>query len=137
MAQLVVSTGVDGRSTVISRQPLEPGPQLTVLWDFDLAPMEVPPVAGEATDIGVPPGRGRWMLLRQQPGAATPDHHTMTMDLFIVLEGSADLLLDDGPVALTPGDHVRCEGAAHGWRWGPDGCTLAVLNLGAVSRPAT
>ncbi len=133
MALMVVSTGEDGRSKVVSRDPAEGS---SILWQFDASALEVPAVEGDAADIGVAPGHGVWRLLRPAPGTVGARHYTLTMDIYIVLEGSAELLLDDGPLALTQGDHVRCEGAAHGWRWGDDGCTLTVLNLGAVARSA-
>ncbi len=133
MVHVVVSTGEDGRSRVVSSQSMDDAQGLTILWDFELAGLKVPPAPGEPRDLGVPADRGAWKFIRQAPGAVGPMHHTLTMDLWVILQGSCDLLLDEGSVALTAGDVVRCEGASHGWQWGPEGCTIISLNLGATT----
>lgn len=136
MKQLVVST-VNGRSKVVKNEPLEASQSLTLLWEFAPGTIEVPDVPGQWTDIGVQTGRANWLLWHQPPGATTDLHHSMTMDLFIILAGSATLHLDDESIDLEAGDHVRCEGANHKWEWGPGGGSLAILNLSAVARAAT
>jgi quercetin dioxygenase-like cupin family protein len=56
------------------------------------------------------------------------------VDFDSILGGSLELILDDGVHILQAGDCVIINGIDHAWRAGPDGCTMAVLMLGAVNR---
>jgi len=60
-------------------------------------------------------------------------HHTDTVDVDTVLEGSIDLLLDDGPHHLDVGDTAIVAGVDHGWRAGPAGATLSIVVFGTPS----
>ena len=73
---------------------------------------ELPPVlqtAGTAhkLDMGVAAGLA-WMIIRWDPGSEWPPHYTDTIDLDVVLEGTIELVLDDGAHRLEPGDKRRC-----------------------------
>jgi hypothetical protein len=57
-------------------------------------------------------------------------HQTDTLDFDLVVAGSMDLVLDDGPHHLGVNDCVVVTGVDHAWRAGPDGCTLSVFLLG-------
>lgn len=51
------------------------------------------------------------------PGSATPMHQTPSADVGIVIEGSIELLLEDGSVTLARrGDTVVQRGTQHAWR---------------------
>lgn len=55
-------------------------------------------------------------VLLPQRRAATPHHHTLKEELFLVLEGQPSIWLDDELHQLKPGDFVGCpagEGVAH------------------------
>ena len=70
------------------------------------------------------------MIVDYAPGAQTPKHHTDTLDLEIVLQGSLELTLDDGVHHLEVGDIVVMTGVDHAWKAGPLGCRLSVMLVG-------
>lgn len=73
----------------------------------------------------------RWVVSRWAPGSDSPVmHHTDTIDLDLVVAGSIDLVLDDGPHRLQAGDCAVITGVDHAWRAGAEGCTLSVVLLG-------
>jgi uncharacterized cupin superfamily protein len=45
----------------------------------------------------------------------TEMHHSDSVDFSIVLEGTVDLILDDGTHRLGPGDGVVMNGVDHAW----------------------
>lgn len=52
-------------------------------------------------------------------------HATDTLDINIIIEGSVELLLEEGrSVTLGKGDSVVLPGNEHGWRAGPEGVTM-------------
>ncbi len=60
-------------------------------------------------------------------------HHSLTVDLLFTLSGSTEFLLgEDQAIELVAGDLVRLDGAEHGFRGGPDGCVMAVINFEAT-----
>jgi quercetin dioxygenase-like cupin family protein len=60
-------------------------------------------------------------------------HYTDSIDLELVIEGSVVLELDNGDHRLEAGDCVVMNGVDHGWRVGPDGCTVLIAILGTPS----
>jgi naringenin degradation protein FdeH len=82
-------------------------------------------------DVECPPGGTRCRLVRYGPGLTAPLHRTATLDYDMVLAGSVDLLLEDGTeVAMTADDVVVIPGIVHGWRAGPEGCTMFIVMSG-------
>jgi quercetin dioxygenase-like cupin family protein len=71
------------------------------------------------------------MIIRWEPNSEWPPHYTDTVDVDIVLEGSIELVLDDGAHRLEPGDSVVVHGVDHAWRVGEGGCTTCVVAIGA------
>ena len=61
-------------------------------------------------------------------------HHTDTVDFDLVLEGTVELLLDDGAHLLSSGDHAVVTGVDHAWRAGSEGCVLSAVALGSSER---
>jgi quercetin dioxygenase-like cupin family protein len=57
-------------------------------------------------------------------------HRTDTIDYDTVLRGEIVLVLDDEEVVLQPNDCVMLPGVVHGWRCGPDGATISVVQFG-------
>jgi quercetin dioxygenase-like cupin family protein len=80
------------------------------------------------------PGEVTWMTVQFPANGSFDRHHTPTVDFDSILGGSLELILDDGVHILQAGDCVIINGIDHAWRAGPDGCTMAVLMLGAVNR---
>src|SRR5687767_13471296 len=86
---------------------------------------------GELVDLGVMPGMCSWVLWRFEAGGEYPMHHTDTLDFDVVLGGSVELLLDDGPHLLRPGDCVVMTGVDHSWRAGGQGCLISGVAFGS------
>lgn len=86
--------------------------------------------SADILDLGVPPGTVNWKIIDYGPGVAFSMHHTDTVDLDLVLSGSVDLILDDGPHPLQAGDTAVVTGVDHAWRTGPEGCRLSVMSVG-------
>jgi quercetin dioxygenase-like cupin family protein len=131
----LIHTGLnaDGRSCVTREDLLDPArARLQELYAVAPGSSSPPPGSGAALALEVPPGAVRWMLVRWAPGFHYGIHHTDTIDLHLVLEGGADLLLDDESVRLRPGDAVAITGVDHGWQAGPHGCTIALLLVGTT-----
>jgi quercetin dioxygenase-like cupin family protein len=81
-------------------------------------------------DMALPPGIGRWLALEFPPGGGAPLHHTDSIDFAFVFEGSVDLILDDGPHRLGPGDFVVLNGVDHAWETGSEGCRMSSVVTG-------
>jgi hypothetical protein len=92
-----------------------------------------PPGNGQFMDLGVPVGALRFMVVQWPPGWQAPIHHTDTIDFDTVLEGSVDLILDDGRHGLEAGDTAIVTGVDHGWEVGPSGATASIVILGTPS----
>lgn len=130
----LIHTGLDadGHSLVTREEQVDPAAGQTRLFLVRPGAISPPPGPGAALDLGVKPGAVSWVLQYLDSSFSWEMHHTDTVDLHLVLEGSADLILDDGPHQLRPGDAVAVTGVDHGWRAGPDGCTLAMLFVGTT-----
>jgi quercetin dioxygenase-like cupin family protein len=85
-----------------------------------------------AVDMGLPPGIVRWLALEWEAGTTVPFHHTDSVDYAFVFEGSVELMLDDGPHQLGPGDFVVLNGVDHAWKAGPDGCRMSSVTIGTA-----
>jgi quercetin dioxygenase-like cupin family protein len=90
-----------------------------------------PPGRGELVELGIMPGLVGWTLWRFDADGEYPVHHTDTVDFDIVLEGSVELLLDDGAHSLRTGDCVVVQGVDHAWRAGPEGCVISGVAIGS------
>jgi quercetin dioxygenase-like cupin family protein len=133
-----IVTGLDdaGRSCVIEETPLGTELGRTTVFQTSESPARVPPHDGHETmDLGGAAGTVDWRVVRFGPEFATEMHVTNTFDFDIVLEGTAELILEDGPHAIGPGDLLAIPGILHGWRAGPAGFTIAILLLGAQDAP--
>jgi quercetin dioxygenase-like cupin family protein len=122
----------DGRSLVTRQETLDVTAARIPLFMVPPRAASPPPGPGAALDLKVQPGAVSWLLRRLDPGYSYDMHHTDTVDLHLVLDGSAELILDDGPHQLGPGDAVAITGVDHGWRVGPDGCLFAMLFVGTT-----
>lgn len=136
----LVETGVgaDGRSRVVRVVPVAPpdpmpGSDLGVQAVFDGPPdggvAAVAAGAQSAARLHDARLRGAtaWRAVRYVPGGTTDVHRTTTVDYDVCLDGSVVLELEDGEVALEPGDMAVVAGVAHRWRAGPRGALLSAL----------
>jgi len=132
----MIETGMkDGKSCVVREVPVVHEVQDDVstvpLLDFDPAALlPRPPGHGELVDIPVAPGKALWYRVRFPANQLRGFHHTDTIDCHTIISGSIELLLDDGPHLLEPGDSAIVNGVDHGWKVGPEGCAVSMIVFG-------
>jgi quercetin dioxygenase-like cupin family protein len=132
--RLIVADIKDDKSCVVEETDctvegdrMSPRPILDLVLD---PPPVRPAGVGEYRDLGVPLGSMRWMRIHFPANQVRPVHYTNTIDCHTVIDGWIELLLDDGPHRLMPGDMAIVKGVDHGWHIGPDGCTISTILLG-------
>jgi len=134
----ILVTGVDdqGRSCVVEERtgsdaPFTGGITVSTVAETESSPPPPrPPGRGELVPIVRGPGIARWSIVEFPPGVAAPMHHTDSIDFDVVLEGHVDLILDDGPHTLGPGDATVVNGVDHGWATHDEGCRMSVVVIG-------
>jgi hypothetical protein len=147
--RVVTETTEDGRSRLRSDGvpghalgETSSGPRMTLLWET-ATPVSYGAMGGDPDDMTqLPlPGTARFLRLVLPAGSrgdADLDvamHRTDTLDLILVAGGAVELVLDEGEVHLSAGDHVVIQGDVHGWRViSEDDCVLVAVMLGAPSR---
>jgi quercetin dioxygenase-like cupin family protein len=57
-------------------------------------------------------------------------HYRNAIDLIVILQGNAELILRDGEHTVEAGDCIVMPGSDHGLRAGPDGCRLMSFAIG-------
>jgi quercetin dioxygenase-like cupin family protein len=136
MRRLVTGIDDQGRSCVVSEIEVEfpiTEDRGVVAVEQVYTTNELPPpsqTAGRSDLLDMGFGRGlACMIIRWKPDSEWPPHYTDTIDVDIVLEGSIELVLDDGAHHLEPGDSVVVHGVDHAWRVGKDGCTTCVVAI--------
>jgi quercetin dioxygenase-like cupin family protein len=139
MRALIANVDDQGHSCLVEEREVtfdpRPGSPIdnTAVWMTDAGPAPAgSPGPAPTVDMALPPGTARWLALQFPPGVTAPLHHTQSLDLVFVFEGSAELILDDGPHTLGPGDFVVLNGVDHGWKAGPDGCRMSSVVIGAA-----
>lgn len=134
--QLIVAGERDGRSCVIDRVEWEHDPASADVTATSVADIQVaepairPNGSSEYRDYGIPVGTARWHRVRFPPNQERALHYTNTIDTMTIIDGSLHLLLDDGEHELLAGDCILIQGVDHGWRIGPEGCTVSNILFG-------
>lgn len=142
MRSLIAGTDDTGRSCIVGEVPIPsrngatgPSFRTDVFALRETPPPARPPGKGGYHETNLKPGHADICVLQMPAGIEHPMHHTDTLNFHTIVEGYLDLLLDDGPHRLEPGDSLVLPGVDHGWLAGPAGCTMTILNLGSA-RPA-
>jgi len=144
MRKLVTGVDAEGRSClveVVEVVPAEvPGHGVNVARVHATTESPPPPrlpALGEHVETSLPPGVLRWMVVEHPPHhllegrtTTTTMHHTDALDLVFVHEGSAELLLQDGPHEVAAGDLIVMPGVDHAMKAGADGIRLVVVSVG-------
>jgi hypothetical protein len=141
-----LTTGVDaqGRSCIVEAVDVTPasvdGHGVNVARVFVTTEAPPPPRAaatGTHVDVSLAPGLLRWLVVEHPPydpadGPTTAGtiHHGDTLDLVFVHEGRGELMLQDGPHEVGPGDLIVMAGVDHAMRPGPEGCRIVVVSVG-------
>jgi quercetin dioxygenase-like cupin family protein len=148
MRFLNIGVNAQGRSTLVGERQLEVAPR-----EWDGVPREladrvghhillrnesfppevsVPRRAPEdplLLDIGLAEPHSQWMIVRFDADTDAPLHRTDTVDLFMVVSGQGELLLEDGSASLRPGDFFVLQGLVHGWRTRSTDLVVSVVIL--------
>jgi len=142
MRQIVTGVDASGRSCVVEERVTGPAPtgdRVTVETCYETrsnpGPCR-PPGHGRYTDLHVGVGMARMITVQWPAGAGASMHHTDTIDFDTVLEGSIDIILDDGAHRLEAGDTVIVTGVDHAWEAGPSGAAMTVITLGTPAPEA-
>jgi quercetin dioxygenase-like cupin family protein len=134
MRCITTGTNEDGRSCVVKERELvgrgAPIDPKSLFRTHSYPPPSHHAGRGELRDLMVQPGQIHWLVTHYQPHAEVPMHYTNTLDCDLVVEGSMELILDDGAHHLEPGDAAVITGVDHAWRAGPNGCTLSIVLVG-------
>jgi quercetin dioxygenase-like cupin family protein len=140
MRSLIAGTDNTGHSCIVAEVPADDydvhssGPSNRIdVFELKQTP---PPVRGTTRggyhETGLEPGHMSICMLQMPAGVEHPVHYTDTLNLHVVVAGSVEVLLDDGPHLLNTGDSLVLPPVDHGWRAGSDGCTQTIMNLGSV-----
>jgi quercetin dioxygenase-like cupin family protein len=147
MRTLVTGIDAQGRSCVVSHTdvttaavPGIPGVLNAVLYRTTESPPAARPRAlAHNVDVQLPPGFLRVMVIDHLPNestngptTATTMHNTDALDIVYVVEGHADLLLEDGSYVVGPGECVVTPGVDHAWQAGPSGVRFLVFSIGTA-----
>jgi len=136
MRLLVTGVDGDGRGCVVGEEQLKmelaPGKRVwhATAYTELVALARQPQRSSDFMDLQIGSGRVRWLVIDYEAGAEQEMHHTDTVDLDIVLQGSIELILDDGAHLLRAGDGAVVSGVDHAWRSGAEGCRLSVMFIG-------
>ena len=76
-----------------------------------------------------------WISVVFGPDTATAMHCTDTIDLNLIVEGTVQLITEEGDAMLGVGDGIVVPSVPHQWRSGASGCTMITCALGVP--PAT
>jgi hypothetical protein len=134
MRVLITGADEEGRSCVVAETtpeavPFESG-GITVAFaasSESCPPPPRPPGHGDLVGVASTPGVARWSFIDFPPRVKTALHHTDSLDFDVVLEGSVDLILGDGPHRLRPDDGVVLKGVDHRWETHEEGCRMSVV----------
>ncbi len=112
--------GSGGDHWIISRVPVDLADQRDALQGYTIKSWPSP---GEVIARMI-----TWL-----PGFEFPMHRSDTLDVFFVIAGQIELLLDEGATVVRPGDTVIQCGTNHGWRVvGNEPCTIAGVLIDAA-----
>jgi len=151
MRKLVTGVDSDGRSClaeVTGVELLDMGGHGVNLARILLTDQSPPPprlpALGRYVETSLAPGLLRWMIVEHPPHdendpptTSRTMHHNDALDLVFVHEGTGNLLLQDGPHPVGPGDLIVMHGVDHAMDPGADGMTLVVFSIGVPPPPET
>ena len=143
MRSLIAGVDDAGRSCIVEEIVIKdadvhrdgPSTRTDIFQLRETPPPARPPAKASYHETGLAPGHMDILVLQMPANIEHPMHHTDTLNLHTIVEGHLDVLLDDGPHRLESGDSLVLPGIDHGWRAGPGGCTMTILNLGSI-RPS-
>ena len=145
MRKFVTGVNPAGQSCIVDEQEIETaaipgvsGVKTAALFSTTQTPPTArPEQTGHFIDVRLPPGIVRWIVVdhaphskHDAPTTASEMHHSDTLDLIIVVDGSQRLILQADERMLVPGDCVVMNGVDHAFETGPDGCRVISVAVG-------
>lgn len=134
----VTGVGTDGRSTVISTQEKasfaaadfsdlsdnsdiqvgvnEAKKSVANLFAADRVDAVARQSTGHLLPIPTPPGGVLWLEMKFDGYYETEFHRTDSIDFHYMVDGTVELILENGSVTLEKGDTVLVPGVVHRWR---------------------
>src|SRR3974390_2145266 len=151
MRKLITGVDADGHSYLVETVEVTPAPVdghgVNVARAYattESPPRSESPALGPNVDVGLAPGLLRWLVVEHPPEDARREsttagmiHHSDTLDLVFVHEGTGELLLGDGAHHVGAGDLIVMPGVDHARRPGPDGCRIVVVSVGTARGSVT
>jgi quercetin dioxygenase-like cupin family protein len=146
MRLLTLGTNESGHSVLVEARELDLEHDVgqAVCSHMLVATHTFPPEVGVARraatdavvqDVGLGENGTKWTIVHFAAGAHLSMHRTDTLDLFVVLDGEVELLLEADEVPLRQGDTFALPGLVHGWRAGARPCTVSVVMLPLAKLP--
>jgi len=141
---LIVGRDARGASCIVDEREIAPrevapGAALAQLFLSDGVPGPYPLGLGTFVLDGLAPGQVSFRIIERAPGSpsvatgtGTELRNKNTLELAMVLEGGAELVLGDGTHQISAGDCVVLPGSDHALRTGPDGCRLLAVDVGTA-----
>ncbi|WP_207837197.1 hypothetical protein [Williamsia soli] len=99
------------------------------VYEHSSVPDLTRPASGILLDLAPEPGTVTWRLIEFWPGRDIPFHHTDSVDISVVVDGTVDFAVDSETIGLDVGDVVVVNGAGHSWKT-EVGCRLLVGMVG-------
>jgi mannose-6-phosphate isomerase-like protein (cupin superfamily) len=147
--RLVLGVDASGRSCIVESSALAAqaieglrGSSIARLWTVDESPP--PPVVkglGRHRPGVLSPGHVDWYVIDHAPrddDREPPPHRDMhyrdVVDLLLIIDGSAQLLLGDGAHQVGAGDCIVMAGTEHAFR--PDACGCRLMGFAVGARVA-
>lgn len=133
MKHVVTGIAEDGssflESVTVHDGPVEESTSAEV-YEHSAAPDLPRPATGILLDFAPQPGVVSWRIIEFWAGRDIPFHHTDSVDITVVVDGTVDFAVDAETIALAAGDVVVVNGAGHSWKT-EAGCRLLVGMIGA------
>jgi mannose-6-phosphate isomerase-like protein (cupin superfamily) len=146
MRRLVLGVDASGRSCIaesgaLASRPIHglPGASIANLFSTDESPP--PPVVkglGRHRPGVLPPGHVDWYVINHEarggdraPAPHRDMHYRDVVDLLLIVEGSAQMMLGDGAHRVGEGDCIVMAGTEHAFQPDAGGCRLIGFAIGA------
>ena len=148
--RVVTATNTSGKSVIASDGPIPTGASFSEagvgsggdLWLASHVPADLTDRTDPLQDYAIKswpaPGEIIARMLTWLPGFEFPMHRSDTVDIFFVISGQIELLLDESSTVLRSGDVAIQRGTNHGWRVvGSEPCTIAGVLIDAAPPSTT
>jgi mannose-6-phosphate isomerase-like protein (cupin superfamily) len=146
MQLLRVGVDPEGRSCVVERTEVVTNPidgvalasMASLVTTGESPPPPGPPGLGALVNSNLPPGHVSCFVVEHEPrersdGPTTTDlHWRNALEVVLILDGAAEMVLGDGAHPVVAGDCVVLHGGDHALRPAAVGCRLVAFSIGTL-----